>query len=401
MPIGSGYSSPSVAGDRLVFFHRLKDRETIECFQAGTGARNWQVDYPTHYEDRYGYNSGPRGSPIIEGNHVYTLGVQDKLHCLDLESGDIIWKRDLAEDFHLPSGFFGLGTSPLVEGDLLIVNIGARDGSTVVTFYRHTGEIAWKTGVEWGASYASPVPAQIHGQRRVFVFAGGESNPPSGGLLCIYPANGRIDFRFPWRSRKYESVNAASPVVIDQQVFISASYRTGGALVRISPDFGHKSVWQTDKLGTHFNTAIDRNGFLYGFDGRHQSDAALVCLDLESGREIWRFAPEWQESVTVRGQPRETSYGTFRGQMLWADGHFLVLGELGHLLWMDLSPKKHEILARAWLFNAQETWTPPVISGGLLYIVQNRQDMISDSPPRLLCYDLRDNDLFVPGESKE
>jgi outer membrane protein assembly factor BamB len=222
-----------------------------------------------------------------------------------------------------------------------------------------------------------------------FVFAGGESKPPVGGLLSVDPANGRIDFRFPWRSRKYESVNAASPVVVGERVFISASYRTGGALIRITPDFREELVWKTSQLGTHFSTAIHRDGFLYGFDGRHQGDAALVCLDMESGREMWRFAPEWQERVTSGAQSRQVSYSTFRGQLLWADGHFLVLGELGHLLWMDLSPQKHEIEARAWLFSAQETWAPPVLSRGLLYIVQNRPDAITGAPPRLLCYDLR------------
>jgi hypothetical protein len=167
MRIGSGYSSPSVAGERLVFFHRLKDRETVECLQAATGARYWQVDYPTDYEDRYGYNDGPRASPVIEGNRVYTLGVEGKLHCLDLESGDIVWKRDLEAEFNLQRGFFGLVTTPLVEGDLLIVNIGAPGGPNLVAFERHTGKTAWKAGGEWGASYASPVPAVVHGQRRV------------------------------------------------------------------------------------------------------------------------------------------------------------------------------------------------------------------------------------------
>lgn len=389
MPIGSGYGSPSVAGERLVIFHRLKDRETVECLQATTGARYWHVDYPTDYSDRYGYNDGPRASPVIEGDRVYTLGVQGRLHCLDLESGGIVWKRDLARKFDLRQGFFGLSTSPLVVGDLLIVHIGAPGGPNLVAFDRHTGKIAWKAGGEWGASYASPVPALIHGQPRVFVFAGGESKPPTGGLLSVDPKNGHIDFRFPWRSRKFESVNAASPVVVGDQVFISASYGTGGALVRVTSDFEHELVWKTNQLGSHFSTPIHRDGFLYGFDGRNKGDAALACLDVVSGRQVWRFEPEWLEEVVVGTQSHRVAYSTFRGQLLWADGHFLVLGELGHLLWMDLTPKKHVVLARAWLFAAQETWTPPVLSRGLLYILQNRQDTITGKPPRLLCYDLR------------
>lgn len=84
--------------------------------------------------------------------------------------------------------------------------------------------MVWGAGAEWGASYASPIPATIHGKRRIFVFAGGKSQPTSGGLLCIDPTNGKVDFRFPWRARRFESVNASSPIIIGNQVYISECY---------------------------------------------------------------------------------------------------------------------------------------------------------------------------------
>ena len=247
----------------------------------------------------------------------------------------------------------------------------------------------WRAGKEWGPSYASPVPAVVHGRRRVFVFAGGESTPPTGGLLSIDPANGRVDFTFPWRSRSYESVNASCPVVFDNKVFISASYRTGGALLEIRPDFTHRPLWTTQEFGLHWNTPIYRDGFLYGFDGRNEPDASLACVDVANGKVAWRATPEWNETFSAGGQRREQLLSTYRGSLLAVDGQFLCLGEMGHLVWMDLSPKGYKEISHAWLFGGRESWALPVLSRGLLYVVQNTRDVISGVGPRLLCYDLR------------
>lgn len=389
MQIGSGYSSPSIVGEKLILFHRIDNREVVECLEATTGKRYWQFSYPTNYEDRYGYSNGPRATPVIDEQHVYTLGTQGKLHCLNLETGAVIWKNDLAENYRLVPGFFGMGTTPLIEGRLLIINVGAQKGPTVVAFDKVTGKVVWTAGSEWGASYASPIPAIVHGQKRIFVFAGGERRPAAGGLLCIDPEDGKIDFRFPWRSKTYESVNASCPVAIDNQVFVSASYKTGSALLNIEPGFTHSVAWETNDIGLHFNTAIYKNGYLYGFDGRNKGDASLVCVDIKTGEIVWRTVLEWTEQYEVRGQIRNVTLSPYRGSLILADDHFLCLGESGHLLWLDLSPEGHKILARTSLFTASETWTPPVISNGLLYVVQNRPDVIHNKPTRLLCYDMR------------
>ena len=285
---GAGYTSPAISGDRLVFLHRVANNETVECLHAETGATNWQFRYPTDFEDRYGYNNGPRSSPVIDAASVYTVGAQGQLHCLDLGTGKLIWKRDLQKEYRARQDFFGAASTPLIEGQLLIVNVGAPGGPCVVGLDKTTGREAWRAGKEWGPSYASPVPAVVHGKRRVFVFAGGESDPPAGGLLSIDPSTGRIDFAFPWRSRTFESVNASCPVVFDNKVFISASYRAGGALVEIRPDFTHRQLWTTQGFGLHFNTPVYRDGHLYGFDGRNEPDASLACVDAASGKVVWR-----------------------------------------------------------------------------------------------------------------
>jgi outer membrane protein assembly factor BamB len=384
-PKGTSYASPAIAGGRLVFIHRLGDEEVVECLDPETGAGRWQFRYGTVFEDRYGYNNGPRSSPVIDGNRTYTMGAEGKLHCLDLGSGKVLWKRDLRVDYQQRQDFFGIASTPLVEGRLLIVNVGAPDGPCVVGLDNASGKEVWRAGRDWGPSYASPVPAVVHGQRRVFVFAGGESDPPTGGLMCIDPAAGKVDFSFPWRSRSFESVNAACPVAFDNKVFISASYRAGGALLEIRPDFTHRVAWTTQEFALHFNTPIHRDGYLYGFDGRNEPDASLACLDVATGKVVWREVPEWTETLGGRQQ----LVGTYRGSLLAVDGQFLCLGELGHLQWLDLTPKGYKEISRAWLFPARESWTLPVLSRGLLYVVQNTREVTRVNGPRLLCYDMR------------
>ena len=388
LPKGSGYASPAVAGDRLLFIHRLADEEVVECLHVETGASRWRFRYPTRFEDRYGYNNGPRSSPVVDGDRVFTVGAEGKLHCLDLETGEAVWRQDFWAKYGVPQDFFGAASTPLVEGGLLVVNVGGPRRACVVGLDTATGREAWRAG-NWGPSYASPVPATVHGRRRVFVFAGGESSPPSGGLMSIDPATGDVDFAFPFRSRTYESVNASCPVVFDNQVFISASYRTGGALVEVRPDFTHRVAWTTQEFALHFNTPIHRDGYLYGFDGRNQGDASLVCIDTPTGRVVWREARTWTETFQQNGSTRQVIVGAARGSLLAADGQFVCLGEFGHLLWLDLTPEGYTEVSRAWLFAARESWTLPVLSRGLLYVTQNTRDLTTGDPPRLLCYDLR------------
>jgi outer membrane protein assembly factor BamB len=350
-PKGTSYTSPAISGDRLVFVHRVGDEEIVECLHSETGARHWNFRYATTFEDRYGYNNGPRSSPVIDGDRVYTMGAQGQLHCLDVRSGKPAWNRNIASEYKVPQDFFGTASTPLIESTLLILNTGAPGGPCVVGLDKTTGREVWRAGKEWGPSYASPVPAVVHGKRRIFVFAGGESTPPSGGLMSIDPANGRVDFSFPWRSRSYESVNASCPVVFDNKVFVSASYRTGGALIEIRPDFTHRVLWTTQEFGLHWNTPIYRNGFLYGFDGRNEPDASLACVEAATGKVVWRTTPEWNETFIM--------------------------------------PKGYRELSHAWLFAARESWALPVLSRGLLYVVQNTRDLVNGQGPRLLCYDMR------------
>jgi outer membrane protein assembly factor BamB len=392
---GSGYAAPAIFGDRLLMFHRVGNEEIVECLNRETGERSWRFAYPTTYRDRYGYNDGPRAAPVISGENVYTIGAGGVLHCIALTTGHVNWKRELNAEHKIKQNFFGWGPTPLVEGDKLIVNLGAPGGPTVVALDLNTGKTLWGAGTEWGQSYASPVPATVHGKRRVFVFAGGESSPPTGGLLCIDPADGKVDFTHPWRGDRRESVNGSAPLVFGRNgeyVFISECYGSGGTLLEIARDFSFKTRWTNPNFGTHFMTAVHRDGYLYGVDGHGPQDAFLVCVDAATGKEAWRTQPAWRENVKFKnGGERELELGTFRAWLMPVGDtpRVLMLGEFGHLLWVELSPKGFKEIDRTRLFLASETWTPPVLSRGLLYVCQNSEDGVSGAGPRLLCYDLR------------
>ena len=369
-PTGAGYAAPSVAGHRLIYTHAVEGEERVDGLDARTGAPLWRHGHASTYRDRYNYLPGPRATPAIEGDRVYTLGVQGVLTCSDLATGAVLWQRNTEETFETDQGFFGFTTSPLIEGDLLILNQGG--GHAVWAYDKRTGDVKWKTGDQWDRSYATPQAATFHGQRLLLVFAGGMSRPPVGGLLGIAPDSGTLRFRVPWRSPRYTSVNAQTPVVSGHHVFISTVYDAGGVLLEVQPDLTCREVYRTQAFASHWMTPILKDGYLYGF-----KNETLVCMDWSTGEAAWS-----RKLANAAGE----RYG--RASLVSADGRFLCLGASGLLAWLALSPTGCTVLSECRLFEARQTWTAPVISHGRLYITQN-QPSKDGKPPRLLCYDLR------------
>ncbi len=372
-PKGGGHACPAIVGDRLVLFHRIENLETVDCLDAATGKPLWHSDYEAPYRDRYGSGAGPATNPVVAGGHVFVFGISGLLHCFDLRDGSVIWKRDLATEYAMEPNFFGHGSTPLVMGNRLIVNVGGKDNICAVALDPATGKELWRAKHAWGASYASPAPATFYGRECVLIFAGGESHPPTGGLLCIDAATGAVLNATAHRAEIAESVSASSPVVIGNRVFVTESYGSGGEMIEIAPDFSAKSAWKAEKFGAYFMTPIAKDGLIFGFDGQHPRLAELACYDAATGRQMWR----------------DDLGGKFqRGSLLAVDGAFLCLGENGEFAWLDLSPKGAKILQSATLFHAPETWTLPALSRGLLYVCENTRDG-SGKGPRVICYDLR------------
>ena len=339
--VGNSYSAPVTARGRLVVFHRVKGNETLDCLDARTGKALWSFDYPTEYEDRYGYNNGPRSSPNIDGNRVYAYGAEGTLTCLDFETGRLLWQRRANQEFRVPQGFFGAGTAPLIEEGLVLLNLGGPDGAGVVAFDKLTGKTVWKASSD-GASYSTPITRTINGKRLAVFFT-------QAGLLALDVKTGAEAYRFPFRSKLYESVNAASPVVVDDIVFLSATYGVGSVALRMGSG-GLEPLWQNrTAMQNHWATSIYWQGFLYGMDGRHESGSNLRCIEFKTGTVKW------------------SAEGLGRASFIMVDGHLIALGERGDLALIEVNQEKYIEKARARVLD-YPCWTPPVLSHGLLYV---------------------------------
>ena len=356
--VGQGFSGPVVLGDSVVLFHRVGDDEVVECFDATTGTRRWSSMYPTAYRDDFGFDEGPRSTPAIDGGRVYSFGAEGKLHCWDLNTGRGVWSVDTREKFRQEKGFFGMACSPLVEGRAVVLNVGARDGAGVVAFDKDDGKVLWKATSD-EAGYASPVAATLAGRRTVLSFN-------RAGLVALDPEDGTVRFAFPWRARSDASVNAASPLVVGDTVFLSASYATGAVLLRIAaPGEKPREIWSGDDiLSNHYATSVHHNGFLYGFDGRQEQSPRLRCVELAAGKVRWS----------------EANFGA--GTLMVAGETVLVLKENGELVMAPASPDKFKPVARAKVLEGA-CRAHPALARGLFY---------ARDKATLVCVDLRDPD---------
>ena len=380
--IGTSYGAPSVSQGRLFMFDRHGELARLTCMKSETGDELWQFEYPTDYEDLYGYNNGPRTCPVVDENRVYIFGPEGMLHCVNVLDGKLFWRVDTTAKFHVVQNFFGVGSAPVVEGELLIVQIGGsppgrartlldtRDpvqgnGSGIVAFSKWTGEVVYQITDEL-ASYTTPTFATINDRRWCFAFA-------RGGLIGFEPLTGTVDFHYSWRAKKFESVNASNPVVVGDLVFISETYGPGSSLLKVRPG-GYKVVWKDSErrrnkaMQLHWNTAIHHEGYLYGYSGRHSRGCELRCVELRTGKVVW--------SHRVHE----------RGSLLYADGHFVSLGEFGTLTLIRPTPEKLDVVSKVQLTSEHgverikyPAWAAPVLSNGFLYL---------RGKDRLVCLDL-------------
>lgn len=337
-PVGAGFAGPVVAGDRLVLFHRVGGAEVVEALDAATGGVLWRYDYPTTYRDDFGFDEGPRSVPVVHGGRVYTFGAQGRLHAVDLETGAGVWQVDTHARYGVRKGFFGAAGSPLVEDGRVIANVGGRRGG-IVAFDAATGAELW-TATTHEASYSSPAAGAFGGRRTALVFT-------RNGLVGLDPASGEVRFERRWRSRLGASVNAATPLVLGDRVFISASYGAGAALLRVEGGTLAEEWSGDDSMTNHYATAVERGGVLYGYHGRQEYGPSLRAVDARSGAVRWS----------------EDRFGA--GTVTLAGGLLVILRESGELVLAEATPDAFRPLARAAILPGVVRAYPALAAGRL------------------------------------
>jgi len=337
--VGQGFSAPVVARGRVILFHRLENRAIVESLDALTGRRVWSAEYPTLYRDDFGFDEGPRGTPAVAGDRIYTFGAEGVLQALDFATGKRIWSVDFRQKFGAEKGFFGAACSPLVEGDRVLMNVGGPNGAGVAAFDAATGKVLW-TATNDEAGYSAPVAATFDGVHHALFFT-------RNALVDVDPVTGKVRFTFPWRSRSHASVNAAAPVIAGNFVFLSASYGTGATLVQIDGSKA-KQIWASDDaLSNHYATSVYRDGYLYGYHGRQEYGQSLRAIELKTGKVQWNADGFGAGTVTLAGD------------------RLLLIRENGELVVAPASPKEFKPLARAQLLTGVVRAYPALADGKL------------------------------------
>ena len=346
--VGQGFSGPVVASGRLILFHRVGNEEVVESLDPRTGTTQWRYGYPTSYRDDFGFDEGPRAVPVVAGGAVYAFGAEGQLHAVELATGKRLWSEDTMKRFRVAKGFFGAGGSPLVEDGRVIANIGGANAG-IVAFEAKTGKVLW-TATSHEASYSSAIGATIGG-RRSAIFLTRE------GLVGLDPVTGRIHFERRWRARMDSSVNAATPLVIGDLLFISAEYGPGAGVFQVN-GATLTQLWASDEvLSNHYATSVYSNGYLYGFHGRQEFGPSFRAVELKTGKVRW-------------------SQDRFRaGSVTLAGNRLLILRETGELLLADASPDAFKPIARAQLLPGTLR-AFPALADGILY-VRNENTLIA------------------------
>lgn len=339
--VGSGYAGIAVSGKVSVLFHRLGDEDTITAYNAATGEELWSRGFKTRFQPDIGGEDGPLCVPSIHNGRVYAFSPNGELHCVDLESGKPVWQRKTHQDFRAQAGYFGAGSSPLVEGKTLIVNVGGKDAASVVAFDLATGETVWKA-VNDAASYSSPIAVTLEGKRHLLCIT-------RLNFVSLDPATGQERFRTRF-GQTGPTVNAAIPVLLKNQALLTASYGIGSELLTIHPDRVDIDWTEHDILASQYTTPIVHDGIIYGIDGRQDLGAVtLKCFDPQNRKVLW------------------SKSGIGYATLIAADGKLLVMQTDGQLRIVKLEPSAYQEIGSTKLLSGT-TRALPALANGLFYV---------------------------------
>jgi outer membrane protein assembly factor BamB len=342
--VGQGYAGIAVAQSKAVLFHRVSGKEVVECMDVASGKVVWKASFPVAYSGGLSSDSGPRCTPLIYKNLVIVFGIDGSLHCVSFKDGRKLWSRSIAREYKAPEGYFGHGSSPIAHADTVILNPGGRPDAGLIAVSLKDGKTRWKTSRE-KASYSSPASVELLGKRHVVYLT-------RLNLVSINPVTGDEYFRFRF-GKLGPTVNAATPVIQNNHIFVTSSYGVGAMCVKVGK--AKSSVlWENNEMSSQFTTPVFKDGFLYGIDGREDMGRArLICMEMQTGKVKWA----------------RRSFGM--ASLIRAGDKLLIMKTNGTLVLAEASPKAYKEFASDRLFGSA-TFALPALSDGKLFVRDTR-----------------------------
>jgi outer membrane protein assembly factor BamB len=333
----------SVARNHVYTMGNTADQDVVYCFDAATGKPVWKQSYACPLDAMY-YEGGTSGTPTVAGDRVFTLSRKGHLFCFDADSGKVIWTNNIAKELGAKIPTWGFAGSPYFENGRIYLNVGT-EGTALDA---KTGKVIWKTGTDVGG-YSTPLAATFDGKAALVLMI-------KKAIVAVEKENGHEIWKYPWETM-YD-VNAAQPIVNGNDVFVSAGYGHGCALLKVKGNTAEK-VWENKSLKNHLNSSVLIDGFLYGFDGdaNHPQTGALTCLEFSNGNTKWRQEP----------------LGT--GSLVAADKKLIILTDKGELVIAEVSPEGFKALAQAQVLGGK-SWTTPVLASGRIYCRNVKGDLV-------------------------
>jgi outer membrane protein assembly factor BamB len=330
--LGEGYSSLAIVKGRIYTQGQRGGQEFVIAFDAKTGKILWQT--PTSGSYRNDRGDGPRGTPTIDGDHLYAMTGDGVLVCLDTATGKVIWSDNVAKKYGGSVPNWGYSESPLIDGNRLIVMPGGR-GASLVSLDKSNGALQWKAGGD-AAGYSSAIVADVSGVRQVLALSGSSA-------LGVEEDNGELLWRYTKVSNR--TANIATPIYQDGQVFVSTAYGTGCALLKLGPKT-ESEVYFNGDMKNHYSSSVLVGKTLYGY-----SDSILTAMDFNTGKVAWK------------------NRAVGKGSVMYADKHLYLLSEDGVAGLAEATPEAYKEIARFQISKGSlPTWSPPVISDGKLYL---------------------------------
>ncbi|OQY30376.1 MAG: hypothetical protein B6244_00525 [Candidatus Cloacimonetes bacterium 4572_55] len=347
--LGNGFSAISVVDDKLYTMFTDGKNEHAICLLAKDGSEVWRTQTDKNFPEEFG--DGPRCTPLIDGDVVYVISAYAKLYALNIKDGSEIWSHDFISEFGAQMPKYAFSMTPIIEGDILYTDVGGKRGYSVMAFDKMTGKVVWHSQTDM-PGYSSPISATINGLNHIVFLTGTK-------VVGLDPIDGHLYWEFPWTTNGF--INAATPIFIpEDKIFISAGYGKGAALLQIDVEGKNATanlIWVAKKMKNHMATSIYLDGYIYGFD-----DRILKCIDAETGKMAWK------------------NRGFGEGTLVYADGHFIVLGDKGKLALLKATPKAFEQVADGGKPLNDSCWTVPTLANGRLYL---------RSKTEVVCFDLK------------